>query len=186
MGDNNSKIEDINTLILDVDGVLTDGSMIYADDGRELKIFHVRDGKGIALAKVAGIRIMLMTSEETDLILNRAKKLGIESDTYQGIRNKFRCLKEIATKNTLQLKNIAFIGDDINDIPALDKVGLPITVNDATEEVKELVKKRGGFITSKKGGKGAVREAIETILKKQGRWEKVIEKDLQRQLNEKR
>ncbi|MFC2051125.1 KdsC family phosphatase [Chloroflexota bacterium] len=180
------KMRDINTLILDVDGVLTNGTMIYGNDGNESKIFHFRDGKGISLAKVAGIRVILMTSEETKLIMNRAKKLGIDDDAYLGIKNKLRGLEEIVTKNNLDLKNIAFIGDDINDIPALNKVGLPIAVNDAVDEVKELVRKRGGFITIKKGGKGAVREAIETILKKQGRWEKVIEKDIQRQLGEKR
>ncbi|MBL7196738.1 MAG: HAD hydrolase family protein [Candidatus Omnitrophica bacterium] len=180
------KIQDINTLILDVDGVLTDGTMIYGNDGRELKNFHVRDGKGISLAKVAGMRIILMTSEESELIINRAKKLGIENDAYLGIKNKLKCLKGIATKNNLDLKNIAFVGDDINDIPALDKAGLPIAVGDAAEEVKKLVKKRGGFVTGKKGGKGAVREAIETILKKQGRWAEIIEKDIQRQLIEER
>lgn len=180
------KMRDINTLILDVDGVLTDGTMIYGNDGEELKNFHVRDGKGIALARVAGMRVILMTSEETELTMNRAKKLGIEDDTYLGIKNKLKCLEEIVSKNNLSLENIAFIGDDINDIPALNEVGLPIAVNDAVEEVRELVRKRGGFITTKKGGEGAVREAIETILKKQGRWEKVIEKDIQRQLGEKR
>jgi 3-deoxy-D-manno-octulosonate 8-phosphate phosphatase (KDO 8-P phosphatase) len=180
----NDKIQDINTIILDVDGVLTDGTMVYGNDGEELKNFHVRDGKGISLAKVAGMKVILMTSEETELIINRAKKLGIEYDTYLGIKNKLKCLEEMVTKNNLNLKNIAFIGDDINDIPALNKVGLSIAVNDAVEEVKELVKKRGGFITAKNGGKGAVREAIEMILKKQGRWEKVVEKDIQRQLNE--
>ncbi len=179
-------IRDINTLILDVDGVLTDGIMVYGNDGNELKNFNVRDGKGISLAKVAGMRVILMTSEETELIKNRAKKLGIEDDAYLGIKNKLKSLEKIVGNNNLELKNIAFIGDDINDIPALNKVGLPIAVNDAVDEVRELVKKRGGFITTKNGGKGAVREAIETILKKQGRWEKVIEKDIQRQLSEKR
>ena len=76
------KMRDINTLILDVDGVLTDGTMIYGNDGEELKNFNVRDGKGIALAKVAGIRVILMTSEETELIKNRTRKLGIDDDAY--------------------------------------------------------------------------------------------------------
>ena len=182
----NNKIQNINTIILDVDGVLTDGVMIYGNQGEEFKNFYVRDGKGIALAKIAGLKVILMTTEKTDLIMSRAKKLGIEKDTYLGIKNKLKCLNEIITKNNLDLKNIAMVGDDINDITVLNKVGLPITVGDAVEEVKELVKKRGGFITNKKGGRGAVREAIEIILKKQGCWEEIVEKDLQRQLNEER
>ena len=180
------KIRNINTLVLDVDGVLTDGTVDYGNDGQELKNFSVRDGKGIALAKVAGMRIILMTSEATELIMNRAKKLRLEDDAYLGIKNKRKCLEELVSKYNLDLKDVAFIGDDINDIPALEKAGLPIAVNDAVEEVKKLVKKRGGFITAKRGGKGAVREAIETMLKKQGCWEEVIEKDLKRQLSEDR
>lgn len=182
----NDKMRDINTLVLDVDGVLTDGTMIYGNDGNELKSFNVRDGKGIALAILAGIRVILMTSEDTELIKNRAKKLGIVDDAYLGIRNKLKGLEEITSTSNVGLKNIAFAGDDINDIPALKKVGLPIAVNDAVEEVKKLVTERGGFITNQNGGRGAVREAIETILKKQGRWNKIIEKDIQRQLSEKR
>lgn len=181
-----NKFQNITTIILDVDGVLTDGVMIYGNRGEEFKNFSVRDGKGISLAKAAGLRIFLMTTEKTELIMNRAKKLKIEDDAYLGIKNKGKCLEKLLTKNNLDLKNIAFIGDDINDIPVLSKVGLSIAVNDAVEEVKEIVKERGGFITNKKGGQGAVREAIETILKEQGRWREVVEKDIQRQFNEER
>lgn len=178
-----NKIYNITTLILDVDGVLTDGIMIYGDK-EEFKNFYVRDGKGISLAKLAGIKVMIITAEKTNLILKRAKKLEIEKETFLGIKNKLKCLKTIIKKNRLDFKNIAAIGDDINDIPILEKVGLPIAVNDAVKEVKELVKKRGGFITKNKGGRGAVREAIETILKRKGVWKKIVEKDIQRQLKE--
>lgn len=175
----------INTLILDVDGVLTDGVMIYGNkESEEFKNFYVRDGKGISLAKQAGMRVMIITAEKTKLILKRARKLGIEKDTYLGVKNKFKCLKEIIEKNKLDFKNIAAIGDDINDIPILEKVGLPIAVGDAVREVKEIVKKRGGFITKNRGGRGAAREAIETILKRKGIWKKIIKEDIQRQLKE--
>jgi 3-deoxy-D-manno-octulosonate 8-phosphate phosphatase (KDO 8-P phosphatase) len=180
------KIKNINTLILDVDGVLTDGTMIYGNNNEEFKKFFVRDGKGISLAQVAGMKVFLITSEKTKLILNRAKKIGIEKNTYLGVKNKFKILKEIINKNKFDLKNIAFIGDDINDIPVLDKVGFPVAVNDAAEDVKNLVRKRNGFITKKNGGRGAVRELIEIILKKQGRWDETIKKDIKRQFNEKR
>jgi 3-deoxy-D-manno-octulosonate 8-phosphate phosphatase (KDO 8-P phosphatase) len=182
----NNKIKNIKALILDVDGVLTDGVMVYGNNGEEFKNFFVRDGKGISLAKLAGLEIFLMTSEKTRLILNRARKLGIQKNAYLGIKNKLKALKAVASKNKLSLRDIAFIGDDINDIPALGVVGLPVAVNDAVEEVKELVKKRKGLIMTKSGGKGAVRELIEAILKGQGFWEEIVQKDIKRQINEKK
>ena len=108
----------------------------------------------------------------------------MEKETFLGIKNKFKCLEELKVKKELKFESIAFVGDDVNDIIALETVGFPIAVNDAVDEVKSLVKKRNGLITKRKGGEGAVREAIEFILKSQGRWEKVIAEDLARQRNE--
>lgn len=174
----------INTLILDVDGVLTDGAILYGDSGETIKKFHIRDGKGIQLAKLGGMKIYIITTSAEKLIRNRAKKLGMEKETFLGIKNKFKCLEELKVKEELKFESIAFVGDDVNDIIALETVGFPIAVNDAVDEVKSLVKKRNGLITKRKGGEGAVREAIEFILKSQGRWEKVIAEDLARQRNE--
>lgn len=173
----------IKFLILDVDGALSDGKMIYSEDGKEMKIFHVRDGKGIHLAKISGIEVAFVTAEKLNLIKNRAKKLGIR-ELYMGIKNKLRSLNKIQEKHDLKYEEIAMVGDDINDIPTLEKVGLPIAVGDAVYEVKKLVRERGGFITKSKGGNGAVREAIEFILKSKGVWNETVEKDLRRQKSE--
>ena len=134
-----NNIKQIKAIVLDVDGVLTDGKMIYSDSG-ESKVFYVRDGKGINLAQVAGLRIAIMTSENSLIIKRRAEKLKIE-DAYLGIMNKLRSIKEFCSKYKLNLEEVAFVGDDINDIPALEVVGLPIAVNDAVEEVKNDVKR---------------------------------------------
>src|SRR3989344_5033793 len=165
-----NNIKQIKAIVLDVDGVLTDGKMIYSDSG-ESKGFYVRDGKGINLAQVAGLRIAIMTSENSLIIKRRAEKLKIE-DAYLGIMNKLRSIKEFCSKYKLNLEEVAFVGDDINDIPALEVVGLPIAVNDAVEEVKN------------NGGNGAVREIIEKILKEMGKWEETVRKDIERQKSE--
>jgi len=177
-----NNIKQIKAIVLDVDGVLTDGKMIYSDSG-ESKVFYVRDGKGINLAQVAGLRIAIMTSENSLIIKRRAEKLKIE-DAYLGIMNKLRSIKEFCSKYKLNLEEVAFVGDDINDIPALEVVGLPIAVNDAVEEVKNEVKKRGGIISKNNGGNGAVREIIEKILKEMGKWEETVRKDIERQKSE--
>ena len=177
-------MKNITTIIIDIDGTLTDGIISYGNDGNESKNFHVRDAKGISLAKTAGLKIVLMTSSEAKSVVHRANTLKITNDTHLGIRNKLKCLNEIKFAYNLDLTNIAFIGDDINDILPLEIVGLPIAVNDAVEEVKILVANRNGIITKKNGGNGAVREAIETILKEQGRWDDIIKQDLERQKNE--
>src|SRR3989344_2794761 len=177
-----NNIKQIKAIVLDVDGVLTDGKMIYSDSG-ESKVFYVRDGKGINLAQVAGLRIAIMTSENSLIIKRRAEKLKIE-DAYLGIMNKLRSIKEFCSKYKLNLEEVAFVGDDINDIPALEVVGLPIAVNDAVEEVKNEVKKRVGIISKNNGGNGAVREIIEKILKEMGKWEETVRKDIERQKSE--
>ena len=106
----------INTLILDVDGVLTDGAISYGDSGETIKKFHIRDGKGIQLAKLGGMKIYVITTSAEKLIRNRAKKLGMEKETFLGIKNKFKCLEELKVKKELKFESIAFVGDDVNDI----------------------------------------------------------------------
>ncbi|MBS3090597.1 HAD hydrolase family protein [Candidatus Pacearchaeota archaeon] len=170
-------IKKIKVIFIDIDGVLSDGVMIYSEAGYEMKNFHVRDGVGIRLAQEAGLRIVFITAEQLQLIKNRAKKLNVK-DLYMGVKNKVRFIKEFVDKNSLVMEEIAFIGDDINDIPALETVGLPIAVGDSVNEAKEIVNKRNGIITENLGGKGAVREAVEIILKAKGIWEKVLEEDI--------
>lgn len=178
-----NKAKQVKLLVLDVDGVMTDGVMVYGAGGEEFKSFYVRDGKGVNLAQVAGIRVAIITSENIPIVSNRAKKLKIK-DVYLGIKNKAKVLDKLAEKYGLEYDQIAFIGDDINDIPVLEKVGFPVAVNNAVEEVKEVVKSRDGYITQKNGGKGAIRETVEFILKSKGMWKEIVERDLKRQRKE--
>lgn len=156
-----SIFSDIKLIAMDVDGVLTDAGMYYSEDGDELKKFNTRDGKGIELARNAGIKTALITQERTKIVEKRAAKLGINY-VYQGIKDKVKVIEEIALKENLTMKQIAYIGDDVNDIPVLKTVGISFAPNDASVEVKRIV----NYITSRKGGEGAVREMVDVILGK--------------------
>lgn len=168
---NLQKLKPIKLLILDVDGVLTDGKVIYTDSGEEIKQFDVRDGHGLKLLMRAGIGVVLLTGRKSKVILHRARDLGIE-DIYQKATDKIEVYRKILTKSKLPDKNVAFVGDDLVDIPVLKKVGFAAAVPDAVPEVKGVV----DYVTSKKGGEGAVREICELLLKAQNKWEKVTEK----------
>jgi len=158
----------IKLLAMDVDGTLTDGAMVFLD-GEQLKMFSVYDGLGIRIAMNYGLRIAWVTGNVTPSVTQRAKTLGVE-DVYQGARFKANAVREIAAKYGLELDEIAFIGDDLNDLPAFDSVGLPIAVANAAPEVKALAY----FTTERSGGSGAVREAIERILKARGEWDAAV------------
>ncbi len=163
------KIRSVKLLILDVDGVMTDGSIVYDNDGGELKTFNVMDGHGIKLLMKASIRLALITARSSRAVLRRAEELGITL-VYQGTRDKLSAFKEILEETSLEAGQTAYMGDEIIDIPVLKRAGLSITVPDAASEVRERV----DYITEKKGGRGAVREVAELILKEQGKWEGVI------------
>ena len=164
------KTSKIKLLLLDVDGVLTDGSIIYNEAGQEVKIFNVKDGLGIKLAQSAGIRIGIITGRAAATVKKRADELDIEI-LYQGQQDKLEAYEEIKKQFNLTDDQIAFIGDDLNDLKLIQQVGLSFGVNDACEEIKQEV----DYITAKPGGKGAVREIIELILKKQGKWQELID-----------
>lgn len=153
----------IKLLIMDVDGVLTDGRMVLTEGGDELKCFHSHDGMGINLAKRAGLGIAFATSETNRIVPARAKKLGVD-DVFLGARRKGEILEEIAAKHGFTARECAFIGDDLLDIPALRRAGLAVAVANAVPEVKRLAH----VVTGAAGGQGAVREAIEWILEAQG------------------
>jgi len=165
------KIKKIKLLLLDVDGVLTDGSIILGESHQELKIFNVKDGLGIKSAQAGGIEIGIITGRSSEAVNKRADELDIQI-LYQGQPDKFKVYEQI--KNDLGLKDdqIAYIGDDLSDLKLLQKVGFSVTVNDACDEVKAEV----DYITKCPGGKGAVREMIELILKHQGKWQGLIQK----------
>ena len=165
------QLKSIKILILDVDGVLTDGRVIYTDSGEEIKRFDVRDGHGLKLLMRSGIEVILLTGRESKVVLHRARDLGIEH-VYQKALNKIEVYKTILAQRNLEDKDVGFVGDDLVDLPVLRKVGFSAAVPDAVPEVKEIV----DYITTKKGGEGAVREICELLLKAQNKWEAVTEK----------
>lgn len=165
------KIKKIELLLLDVDGVLTDGSIILGKSHQELKIFNIKDGLGIKLAQAGGIEIGIITGRTSDAVKKRVEELDLNI-LYQGQQDKLKVYERI--KNDLGLKDdqIAYMGDDLNDLKLLQQAGLSIAVTDSGEEVKA----EADYITKTPGGKGAVREVIELILKSQGKWPGLIQK----------
>lgn len=154
------RLRDIHLLTLDVDGVLTDGGLYYADDGSQLRKFNVKDGMGMKLAREAGVEIAIITASDTPSISHRGAVLGIEH-VYVGVEDKFATLDRICAQLDIDLSKVAHMGDDLNDLPVLERVGLAMTVSDAIDEVLETV----DYVTGKKGGQGAVREICDLIVK---------------------
>ena len=165
------KLKGIKLLILDVDGVMTDGRIIMDNEGRELKNFNVRDGHGIKILQRYGIKVAILTGRKSKVVDYRAKDLEIR-DVYQGALNKKEVFGKILEKHKLSPSAVAFMGDDIIDIPVLKSVGFSASVADAIDVVKKAV----DYITKHNGGRGAVREVCETILKAQGRWPEIAAK----------
>jgi len=168
---NQEKIKHIKLLILDVDGVLTDGKILYNDRGEEIKAFNVKDGHGLKLLMRSGTEVALITGRESKVVLHRARDLGIKH-VYQRATNKIDVYEKILRGKKLEDKHVGFIGDDLVDIPVLRRVGFSATVWDAIPEVKEIV----DYVASKKGGDGAVREICELLLKVQNKWEEITER----------
>ena len=165
------KLKGIKLLILDVDGVMTDGCIIMDNEGRETKNFDVRDGHGIKILQRYGIKVAILTGRQSKVVEYRAKDLEI-GDVYQGAFNKKEVFGIILEKHKLSASAVAFLGDDIVDIPVLKSVGFSAAVADAIDVVKKSV----DYITGHKGGHGAVRELCEMILKAQGKWPEIAAK----------
>jgi 3-deoxy-D-manno-octulosonate 8-phosphate phosphatase (KDO 8-P phosphatase) len=161
----------IKLIILDVDGVLTDGSLIVGDSGDEFKVFSVRDGLGIAMAISAGITVAFLSGRYSQAVANRAKDLRVD-DVHQGIPNKIAVYESLLNKYSLADEEVCYVGDDLSDIPPLKRAGLSYAVADAVEEVKEAAK----HVTENPGGRGAVREVIDSILKSAGAWDRAAKK----------
>lgn len=157
---------EIKVLVLDVDGVLTDGSIIYDGEGRELKSFNTKDGQGIKMALRAGLAIAIMTGRRSPPVSRRAEELGVKI-VLQEVTDKAAALRTLLEEQGWNAAEVAYMGDDLPDIPAMRRVGFPIAVADAAPEVIQAAK----YVTTLPGGKGAVREAIELILKSSGRWD---------------
>jgi 3-deoxy-D-manno-octulosonate 8-phosphate phosphatase (KDO 8-P phosphatase) len=163
------KIKKVKLLLLDVDGVLTDGRIIYDSGGRDLKFFDVHDGMGVYLLKKAGIPTILITAKGSDAIRPRAKDMGV-SAIFEDISPKSCVLDKILKKYKLTSKELCFVGDDLVDLCLMKRVGFAVAVANAIPEIKHAAI----YITRKKGGRGAVREVAELILKGQGKWGNLI------------
>jgi 3-deoxy-D-manno-octulosonate 8-phosphate phosphatase (KDO 8-P phosphatase) len=162
---------DIKLLILDVDGVLTDGGIIRDDAGQQIKRFHVRDGAGLVMWKRLNREIAIITGKESNVVTVRAEELGIEY-VHQNISNKLEAFNELLEELDVKPEQVAYIGDDLPDLPVMRRVGCPIAVADAVEEVRATAR----YVTKFPGGYGAVRDAIEYLCKEMGLWQQVLER----------
>jgi 3-deoxy-D-manno-octulosonate 8-phosphate phosphatase (KDO 8-P phosphatase) len=160
----------VRLLILDVDGVLTDGSIVLDNEGNEFKSFHVRDGHGIRMLLKSGIHVALITGRFSKVVERRAHELGI-TDVYQKCFDKEAAYMQLAGKYSLGDQEIAYVGDDITDIAVLRKCGFPVTVADAEAGVRPFVR----MVTKKGGGRGAVREVCNLLLRAKGLWKDIMD-----------
>jgi len=160
----------IRLLILDVDGVLTDGRLYFGPAGEALKVFHVRDGHGIKMAQRAGIEVAFLSGRRSDAAYHRSRELDI-TRFYEGVRDKVAVLEELKAALNLAPEEVAAVGDELVDLPLMARVGLSVAVADAAPEVKAAAH----WVTSCRGGEGAVREVTDLLLKAQGKWQELVE-----------
>jgi 3-deoxy-D-manno-octulosonate 8-phosphate phosphatase (KDO 8-P phosphatase) len=163
------KARGVTVLLLDVDGVLTDGRLLVDERGKERKIFHVHDGQGIRWLLKAGVEVGIISGRSSGAVEARAGELGITL-LFQGIEDKWTVLQTLLRKKGWNLEQVAYMGDDLVDLSLLQRVGLPIGVPNG----HPLTHRSVGYVTRKSGGWGAVREVAEEILKSQGKWEKIV------------
>jgi len=161
----------VKLVVLDVDGVMTDGSIILDNEGNEFKAFNVRDGHALKLAGRAGLVLAVITGRKSAVVERRMKELGI-AEVYQGVHDKVSVYRDILTRYGFTDIQAAYMGDDVVDVSLLEEVGLPAVPADADGESSA----RAVFTSSRRGGRGAVREFIEKILRAQGLWEDLTRK----------
>ncbi|TXT29083.1 MAG: 3-deoxy-D-manno-octulosonate 8-phosphate phosphatase (KDO 8-P phosphatase) [Rhodocyclaceae bacterium] len=162
--DINTRAANIKLVAFDIDGVMTDGGLHYTDDGHELKTFNVQDGLGVVLLRRAGIKVAIITGRTSNVVNCRAKDLGVEH-VFHGVGDKGAVSGQLLEQLGLQWSELAFMGDDLIDLPAMTRCGLAI----APANARPVVKERAHLVTEASGGKGAVREAIEFLLAAQGK-----------------
>lgn len=165
------RIARIEMLVLDVDGVLTDGRIVFADDGREIKSFHVRDGAAIRFWIDAGKQVAIISGRNSPVVARRASELGI-TRIVQGAASKLPALKSLLADSRLSAEQVCVVGDDLPDWPLLRNCGLGIAVADACPELRAAAH----WVTNTPGGIGAVREVIERLMRVQGSWQRVLER----------
>lgn len=163
------KIMAVKLVVFDVDGVLTDGRIIFSNSGEETKLFDVKDGHGIKILMRMGIDVAIITARESEVVRRRAKDLGI-TYVFQGMKDKRMALEELVKASGVDPGAMAYMGDDIIDLPVLKRVAFSAAVADAVAEVIERV----DFVAQRPGGRGAARELAELILKVQGKWTDVM------------
>ncbi len=168
-----TRAEKIKVLILDVDGVLTDGRIIYGDAGDELKCFDVQDGLGIYLLSRAGIKTVIITAKRSPVVRRRAKDSFV-AKVYQGAIDKWKVYQKVRRKFRVSDEEVCFIGDDLLDLPILVRAGFSVSVPNAVDEIRT----RSHYITQRQGGRGAVREVVDLILRSQGQYEALLSRYL--------
>ncbi|MFW5443314.1 MAG: 3-deoxy-manno-octulosonate-8-phosphatase KdsC [Methylococcaceae bacterium] len=168
------KAKKLKLLILDVDGVLTDGRLFFDDNGKEYKCFHARDGHGIKLLRQTGVEVAVISGRKSNSVALRMKSLGIEY-VYQGHENKIAAFNEIIQALSIEPEQAAHVGDDLLDLPIMTRVGLSIAVKDANYAVKDYA----DWCTQTPGGLGAVREVCDYIMQAQGSFDSVLKSYMQ-------
>jgi len=166
-----ARAKEIRLILLDVDGVLTDGRIVYDERGREAKSFDIKDGQGIKLCQQAGLQVGILSGRKSSAVCFRAQELGM-AVVLQKTIDKAKALEAIRQENNLRADQICFVGDDLVDLPVFSRVGLAVAVADGAREVKA----NAHYVTRHSGGRGAVREICELILKAQGKWKWVTSK----------
>jgi len=170
---NKTDLKQIKLLAMDVDGVLTDGTITICSDGSESKSFHLLDGHGIKMWQRAGLKTAMISGRQSAVTQKRAEELKIEF-LYQPCQQKLLCFEKLLADTGLEAKNIAYIGDDLLDIPIVKRAGFGVAVANGVDELKSYAH----YVTSRTGGSGAVREVIEYILKNTGQWDALMERYL--------
>ncbi len=160
----------VRLLVLDVDGVLTDGRLIYTAGGSETLAFHVQDGLGVKLLLKAGVRVALVTGRQSEMVARRARELGV-ADLFQGVEDKLPAYHALCEAAGLEGAQVAWMGDDLPDLPALRRAGLALAVPEAPAAVRAAAH----YVTRRPGGRGAVREVAELLLRAQGSWGAAME-----------
>ena len=173
------RIRKIKLLLVDVDAVLTDGRIVYGDYGDELKFFDVQDGHGLSMLRRAGIRFVLLSGRKSKINVRRAKELGAsglhqlpKGPLGRSMHDKLKVYALALKKYRVLPEEICYVGDDLIDLPVLVRVGFAVAVANAVPEVRE----RAHYVTAKSGGRGAVREVTDLLLKEQGKWAEAVER----------
>lgn len=162
-------LQQLRLLALDVDGVLTDGTINIGNEGEIFKGFNAKDGMGISCALRSGLQVAIITGRTSSIIRKRAQELGITL-LQEGVKDKYAALQSLGASLGLKQEQLAFMGDDLNDLPAFRAAGVALAPADAVAEVLQAA----DYVMAANGGRGAVREAIEKILRAQGKWEAIV------------